>query len=192
MLATHILTTKCCISRSAWTCQGDLHFSRLSSRSLHYAIDMQVPSVLAAQARNVAQSDDSLSPGTTNAIGPCRYFVYGWNWVKFKQQGALSMIYDPVNRTPAGIDITHLGSEPAARLHFRRLPPWVLRPDRLGHCFGARDLTNSKTSSACPGTLTLLRHSLTSLPSLSMTKVDRSIPRTFLPYMFFILTTSNF
>ena len=40
------------------------------------------------------------------------------------------------------------------------------------------------------GTLTP-RHSRASLPSPSMTNVLRSMPRTFLPYMFFILMTSN-
>src|SRR5438105_7012155 len=51
-------------------------------------------------------------------------------------------------------------------------------------------LTKSSTSSACPGTLTP-RHSFATLPSPSMTNVLRSMPRTFLPYMFFILMTPN-
>src|SRR5262249_50309924 len=51
-------------------------------------------------------------------------------------------------------------------------------------------LTASKTSAACPGTLTPL-HSRASFPSGAIRNVDRSMPRTCLPYMFFILITPN-
>src|SRR5258708_3928904 len=44
-----------------------------------------------------------------------------------------------------------------------------------------RVFTNASTSSAWPGTLTP-RHSRTSVPLASITKVLRSIPRTCLPY----------
>ncbi len=50
--------------------------------------------------------------------------------------------------------------------------------------------TASRTSCAWPGTFTP-RHSRTSLPSAPIRNVERSIPRTCLPYMFFILMTPN-
>ena len=49
---------------------------------------------------------------------------------------------------------------------------------------------SSRTSSTCPFTLTF-RHSLTSTPFSSIRNVLRSIPMTFLPYIFFSLMTSN-
>src|SRR5712692_3712931 len=55
---------------------------------------------------------------------------------------------------------------------------------------GQRDFTNSRTSRAWPGTLSP-RHSLRTTPSGSTTKVLRSTPRTFLPYIFFIFMTPN-
>jgi len=51
-------------------------------------------------------------------------------------------------------------------------------------------LTASRTSSTWPSTFTL-RHSWHKIPLSSNRKVLRSMPRTFLPYMFFILITSN-
>src|SRR5207247_2157312 len=55
---------------------------------------------------------------------------------------------------------------------------------------GQSAFTAAKTSSAWPGTLTPL-HSCTRVPLPSIRKVDRSIPLTCLPYMFFILITPN-
>src|ERR1700686_622783 len=48
----------------------------------------------------------------------------------------------------------------------------------------------ASTSSACPSAFTLLKTCL-SLPSRPMAKVVRAMPFTFLPYMFFSLTTPN-
>src|SRR5260364_237980 len=52
------------------------------------------------------------------------------------------------------------------------------------------DCTASSTASTCPATLTL-RHSRRSTPRSSIRKVERSTPRTALPYIFLILITSN-
>src|SRR5690606_23905507 len=62
------------------------------------------------------------------------------------------------------------------------LPPQPLVPPS--------ERTAWRTSSAWPGTFTL-RHSRRRTPSASIRNVLRSMPMTFLPYMFFSLMTSN-
>ena len=51
-----------------------------------------------------------------------------------------------------------------------------------------RERADSSTSAACPGTLTL-RHSRAIRPSASIRKVERSMPRTWRPYMFLSFIT---
>ena len=66
----------------------------------------------------------------------------------------------------------------------------VRNGDRAHGVRSAASLTNSSTSCAWPGTFTP-RHSRAELAVPSIRNVLRSMPRTCLPYMFFILMTPN-
>src|SRR5208337_1937724 len=77
-------------------------------------------------------------------------------------------------RSSLGGDIDHL-----------RLPPAVVMGELLLHFF-----SSASTSSACPSALTLGK-TCARRPWASIRNVVRSMPITFLPYMFFSLTTSK-
>lgn len=86
------------------------------TESLHFAVDMQVPTVT-AQARNVAgqgagQGQEGYNTDAPpQAPAPMQVSALEGT-VKFKPQGALLMIYDPVNRGPTSQDSSRLSQSP--------------------------------------------------------------------------------
>src|SRR5690606_4974493 len=92
----------------------------------------------------------------------------------------------------AGIVHEHVGvkDEQAGLLAFAPcFGHWNL-PQELRKSWRYKDLIASSTSSTCPLTFTP-RHSRRSTPSSPMRNVLRTMPSTFLPYMFFSWITSN-